>query len=654
MLACWLVVGLSTQARSEDEIAAVRITDTGGSIAVRHRLDEWRNGTPGGETFQRSPIWEEELSLRASGYVYHPALLSFEVSGGPLWLQYGYESEAGDSRGSDTLFNFDVALDFLERKDVPFTVYYRRDHPEVTTGLSGRFLAETDEYGVTGVVRQVLSPAFLSWQAGHWESEGSGFGTIVDEQVDRASLQATLPYRGGDNLRLNLNWNTRNSRSGVPGLPIQESEITTKGAELDTVNMFGGSNQASLRQNLNWTRQSTLLASRTELETLGYTGGLRWRHSDSTRSFANARYADTSRTDSWSRTGHLRAGVTHDLLNDLLATVEGGFARDQAPAFKQDISSIRGSANYTTSLPTGSLGLAASLALDRTDQRSDTDRITVFDEPVVLAGTTPVPLAREFVIQGTVVVTNVSQTQTFQEDVDYRLTTVGSSTTIERLITGSILDGQTVLVTYDVLAGGTVSYDTVSQSLSASVGLFRYLNLFLQYNDSSNKIKSGIATRPLNDLRRLEAGGRVDYPFQSGWSIGAEYRYTDQNEDIAPYLRSSYDVFARTGSYWNTTAWLGVHWETVDNENSDEDVDLVRYILRVTSRLPGGLMLAYNAEYSEDVGGTLLRRERRHGLRLDWSYRQVRFALRADVAEVVQGDNTRDYTRVTAEIRRVF
>ena len=97
-----------------------------------------------------------------------------------------------------------------------------------------------------------------------------------------------------------------------------------------------------------------------------------------------------------------------------------------------------------------------------------------------------------------------------------------------------------------------------------------------------------------------------------------------------------------------------MHHETVEFEYSPEDVDLYRYMLSIISRLPGGVTLAYNAEYTEDTGGTLRREERRHSLRLDWAYRQVLFTLRADRSDITRGDNNRDNTRVTALLRRVF
>ena len=654
LLLLLLTITTTPLAAQDDDIKTFSLTDFGGEFSVRYLLDDWSNSNPSASTFVNNPTWYEELYLSARGYVYHPAFLDWTVGGGPLLVQWAYESEAGENSGSEALFNFDAELNFLDLRAYPFTLYLHRDHPEIISGVSGRFLVETNEYGIRGLLRGPASPVSMIWDVGHKDSTGSGFGTTVDEDMNRASLRAALAYLERHNLRLALNWNERDSNSGAPGLPIQQSQIETTTAELNGDNTFGDTGQMLLRQNLRWLRQETTIATTTELETLAYNGNFKWEHNKSTRSFANLNYVDTDRTESWSRTGDLQAGVTHNFSEDVAVTGRGEYSRDKTPGFDQDMAGARISGNYQRSLAFGSLGMSALAGMRRTDQQSDTDRVTVFDESVVLVGTVPVALSRDFVVVESVVVTNVPKTQTFEQDIDYRLVTIGSTTTIERLITGVIEDGQTVLVTYDALTGGTVKYDTLSQGFNLSLGLWRYANLYFIYRDTDNDVIEGVATTPLNDVNRIEFGGRVNYPFNSGWSVGGVYRYTRQDEDISPYTRNIYEAFTQSGRYWNTRVRFLVHHETVDYERSREDVDLYRYMLGINSRLPGGVVLAYHGEYSEDTGGSLPREEKRHSLSLNWIYRQVFFSLQASSGYVTQGDNIKNNKRVTAMLRRVF
>jgi len=645
---------LATAASAQDEIAALRVTDLGGELTVRYRLDEWVNRFGPERSWVETPYWTAELSLAAQGYVYHPALLGWRLRGGPLLLRYAYESDAGASDGDEVLYNLETTLDFLQRRSTPFTLWYRRDHPEVTTGLSGRFLAETDEYGARGRLGAGASGAYLDWEAAHWDSFGSGLSTTLDERLDRASVRTALPYRASDNLRLDLNWSDRTSRSGAPGIPIQRSAISTASAELTGDNRFGAARPLQLRQNLMWLTQTTDAGGRSELDDFSYTGNADWQYSDATRAFATARYRRSDRRIDTSRTGTFRVGVDHRFTTRLNAVAEGDHARDRATGFARDVNGLQLSARYRRPLPFGSFSASARLGAQRTDQDAVADRVAVFDEALVLAGTAPVPLSRPFVVDGSVRVTNEPKTQSFTEDIDYRLVTVGDTTTIERLIGGRIEDGQTVLVSYEVRTGGTVRYDTASSGLALSLGLFRHATLFAHFDERDNDVLDGVPTTPLNDSRRTELGGRLDLPFGSGWTVGAEYRHTRQDEDIAPYVRRRFETWVRSAPYWNTRLRIGVQREQTDLEKSPEDVDLLRYLVDVDCRLPGGWLLAYHAEFGDDDGGTLPRREARHALRLDWRYRQVVFALRGDVSDIRQGDSERTNRRVTAELRRDF
>lgn len=656
-LAGSLAAASVAQAGEQDmlyDIMPFRVTDVSGDLSIRYDLDEWSYENPQSDTFTSTPMWEEELTLRATGYVYHPALLDWTVGGGPLLVQYAYDSDGGRSSGSESLFNFDAQLDFLQRRAAPFTLHYRRDHPEITTGLSGRFLATTDEYGISGRLNSATLPLALSWEAAHFESQGSGFGTTVDEDADRASLRTTLPYFEGDSLRARLNWNERNSRSGAPGLPIQASRITTSSAELEAENGLGAAGEGMLNQGLRWTTQDTEIGSTMSQETIDYTGDLRWKYSDATRSALRMRWQDTERTGSWSRGGGLNASASHEINAALGTSGQAGYQRDQAPGYSQDVARAGLQASYRRDLPFGTLGATVNLGLDRTDRVSDTDRITVFDETVVLAGTTPVPLSRDFVVPETVVVTNTAQTQTFTESVDYRLVTVGSTTSIERLITGSIGDGQAVLVTYDVLTGGTVKYDTSNLGISLTLGFAQHGSVFLQFADTSHDVRSGVATTPFNDVTHLEAGGRFGLPFGRRWLVGAEYRYRDHQEDISPYISHRLDTYAQARLPRGGSLRLGVVFDRVDIENSVEDINAIRYTLGVNGRLRGGIMIEYTVDYLEDDGGTLDREEFRHSVRLQWGYRLVRFTLTASQGDIRQGESVRDSGRVIAELTRVF
>ena len=207
------------------EVKPFGLISTDAQLSIRYLLDDNERGSvSSGETFETRTTWEEELFLTAKSYVYHPGFLNMEVGGGPLLVQQEFAANPGSARNNDTLVNFLGRLNFLELKNYPVSLYYRRSHPSVVTSLSGRFLTRNNEYGISGHYSGLESRANLKVAVGHWDSEGSGFGNVVDEDVDRAAINLATSYRDSDQLTVDYNQFTQTSLSGSTDLPIQESQ----------------------------------------------------------------------------------------------------------------------------------------------------------------------------------------------------------------------------------------------------------------------------------------------------------------------------------------------------------------------------------------------------------------------------------------------
>jgi hypothetical protein len=577
-----------------------------------------------------------------------------DISGGPMLVQGTYDSNRGGNRSNDVLFNYDANFRVLDRKSYAFTVFLRRDHPEVTTGILGRFLTTIDDYGVQGAVRPGFLPSALLWDASHRTSKGSGFGSTLDESVDRVSLRTSIPYKSGQSVSVNFDWNERQSASGSEGLPIQEALIETFNTRIDGRNAFGAQSRFVLNQYVNLLKQNTETDEYTSTEDFQYAGHFRWAHSDRMNSYSSYRYKDQERTNASSRSQEFVVGTSFQANENLSFTGDGRVSRFDDGAFSRGRANLQGSARYTVPLSVGSLGLNGSLGFDRTDQDSTSDSSRKFDEPHVLVGIVPVPLDEQFIVASTVTVTNVPQTQTFVEDIDYRLVTIGGTTTIERIVTGNIFDGQEVLVSYEYLTGGTTEYETSRQSISANLSFLKNANVYVRLDKADNTILSGLATNPLNDYKRYEIGGRLTVPIKNGWSLGGEARYTDNDEDISPSVRTTYDLFVQSGNYRGLRVRLGAYKEIVDYEFSQEDVDMLRYVVSASLRLPGASSLSYRFNQGKDDGGTVSRKDKYHSLQFNWRYRKLMFSLRANQSDVSQSAVRRRDTQVTADLRRRF
>jgi hypothetical protein len=463
-----------------------------------------------------------------------------------------------------------------------------------------------------------------------------------------------MPYLGGQNVALSLNWFETLSRSGSPGLPIQESVREGTRLTLSAENQWGDRRQFFLRHSFSRDHNTTTSTEFREVKSTRYRGKLNWDTATALRPYATWRYKDQDRDSTWTRAFGAALGSAYRMQNQVGLTGSINVSSNKSPDVSQDSIGLRLSANYAKDLPIGRFGISAGANVGRRDQTSFSDSSQIFDELVTLVGSTPVALREQFVLENTVIVMNVDRTQTFTENIDYRLVTIGSETTIERVIDGNILDGQDVLVDYEIRTGGTVEYQNVSQGLTASLTWSTRASLFFSINNYTTDVLSGEATTPLNDSTRFELGGRVDYPLPRGWTIGGDVRVSKNEEEISPNVRSSFTSYLQSSTYWNTQMRVSYNRNLVDYEDSREDVDQTGYGVSVNSVIFRALALRYTAFLNTDGGGTRYQENNRHSLSLDWRYRLVRFSLIARIYDSVQGEKTRKDTDINMIVRRYF
>jgi hypothetical protein len=637
------------------EVRPFGVLDTDASVSIRYLLDENDRSTESSaSTFENRATWEQEVLLASTSYVYHPGFLNMEIAGGPLLVQQAFDTNAGTSSSNDTLVNFLARFNFLDLKSYPFSLYFQRSHPSLTTSLSGRFLTRNDEFGFRGRHTGLLKGTELSLDLSHRDTEGSGFGSIVDEDVDRAFFGWQTSYRDDDRISIEFDRYTQASLSGSTGLPIQESEIEQATARLIARNHFGSKKQILLNQSLFVLEQETVSQRPSEFENLYYTASTLWQNSDTIQSSFNYRFNDSRRTDADAETHNMRANVNHAIGENSRYYLFVDHEEAKQTGFSRSRTGGGGGINYSKPLGFGTLGIAGSVRQERNDQESTSDSVQIFDEPVTLDATTPVDLANDFVVASSVVVTNTAGTQVFIEGADYRLIVVGSTTSIQRLIDGNIFDGQTVLVDYEYLTSGTAKFDRLSANISATLDFLEYAHAQVRYGFIGSDLLSGEFTTPINDAKAFEVTLGADFPVGESWRIGGEIRHLDQDEDIAPYVRDSVSLNASTRVYGSLHLYMSASRVEVDQATSTEDVDQATYRLGIRGVPFGRAQLSFETTYLEDVGGSLPRDQLQHRLTLQGRYRMVRYFLRAIVSEEALGVTQRNYTQITAGVTRDF
>ena len=655
-----LVLALSTCAAHAQKVAPFRLTDFWAYLELAYRLDQINTQSTGVETDIDDDRRQIELGMSSTSYVYHPKLLQMRIAGSVLSDRQTIVREltalpSGSvdptrSKRKELLVNLDATLQFLKDKPFPATITYIRDNPVVSTGVEGSFTQENERVGFDFQMRDIL-PFNLGLNASqHW-SFGESLDRVIDNSTERLTVKAKKTFSEGNRLALDYETSVQESRNGDPRRPIQETIRETERLWLTSSSRHGSEDQVRIDQTLRFNRRDE-----PDVTDITFSPIVRWTHNPKWESIYRYDFNQTERPDSdfENRTEALSASVRYSPSLKFNSQIRTDFDRsNEVDRLSQNARGLSANANIKHDTSVGQLSLSMGLGYRLDDRVSESPRVIVEEEPVTFIGSAPIPLSRDFVVAGTVVVSNATGTQTYIEGIDYLLSEVGSTTRIERIISGSILDGETVLVDYEAETGGTFEYSQVNQNLSADFRFARFHSIFFRYHSSRQNLQSGSPTLPFNSVEAFEIGLREQIPLRSsGVQISGEARYRRQEEDINPFDQVSILLSIQAPLSTKVRMSASVSRNLVDNFFSPEDSDLTTFNANVTWQAWRNLTIRADGTYDEDTGGTVLRSNTQWRLTAQWRYRKISLNLDSRYRRQQQGDLDNDHLELWLRIRR--
>jgi hypothetical protein len=655
-----LVLVLPAHTSRAQQIALFKLTDFWAYLELKYRLDQINNKSTGVETDIDDDRQQVELGVSTTSYIFHPKLLQMRIAGSLLSDQQTIVREltslpSGDvdtsrSRRRDLLLNLDATLRFLKDKPYPATFTYVRENPIVSTGVEGSFTQATERIGIDLQLREVL-PFNLGLDASQHSSNGESLDRVIDNSTERWSVEARKTFSPGNRMRLDYENSVQESRNGDPRRPIQETIRETERLWLATSSRLGSDDQVRIDQTLRFNRRDE-----PDVTDIIFSPLVRWTHNPRWESIYRYDFNQSERpeADFQNRSEALSASVRYSPSQIFNGLLRAEYDRsEEVDRLSQDARGISGRANFKHDSAVGRLNVTMGLGYRLDDRESQSPRVVIIEEPVALVGTAPIPLTRDFVIAETIVVNNLTGTQTYIEGVDYLVSVIGSTTRIERLISGSILDGETVLVDYEAETGGTFEYSQVNQSLSADFRFARFHNIFFRYFNSRQDLKSGTPTLPFNSIEAFEVGLREEIPIQGrGIQISGEARYRRQEEDINPYDQASISLSIQAPLSSKIRMAASVSRSIGDNFLSDEDSDLTAFNANITWQALKSLTIRADGNFDEDTGGTVLRSNTRWKVGAQWRYRKISMNLDTRYKRQRQGDLDNDHFEFWIRVRR--
>jgi hypothetical protein len=651
---------------SAQEITGFRMTGYEGYFSLRYLGDHFGTrqpdyGTIGSvESRQVQTDLRSELFVMTHSYVYHPKLLALDVGGGVVFDDSSSEFDGQSSRARQPLYNLSVHANLLSDKPYRGTVYFEHLNPTVSVSPAEILTQQSQKVGASVSLLAPVSPVPVTIEASRSQNKGSSTLRVVDDETDRVVVVADRSLGKLGQTHLHLESQQQASSSGSPNLPIQQSRLNARTISLDTQLRLGDQREHEISNTISSLEQEYSLEQgpSPKSQNLRFTANYRGVTSPQTQSLAAYSFNHTKQDAFTTDVNSANITEVWTPSKDLSATA--GLRGDSTRASQFGVSTwgVDGSAVVEQALPLGIAQISYAAQYDARSQTATSASTAIVGERVVLTGTQAAPLTQARVVPGSVVVSNAVRTQVFVEGIDYRLTVVGLTTRLERLLGGSLIDGETVLVDYAFDFGGSFDSTQFSQNLNLNWAVLPRWSIYLRFSDAMPRVTAGTPTSPLNTVHSRLIGSRAEVPLSLAAEIqvGGFIEQENRQETISPYVRTEGELFVQGELYplYNADFRLAAHRTTIAADNVFQASKLTGLNMALGWRTGMGLRLLATALFERDTGGIELRERRTGTLRATWQFR--RLTLTADLmrSRELQGGVVRDRSVGSIVLRRDF
>jgi len=624
------------------EIVAFRTTDVNGHIELDFTSSEIGNLSRSGSA--------QRFSILSENYVYHPKLLKLDLNASMLFSQESSDSNTASNDDSSDNYDLSAHARLLGGKPYPMSIYYTRSNP-VSTYSSGETIAQKNtSYGFELDLLEPFLPLTMNFFISHDESSATSPTRIIDGITNKFGFEASKKYSDKDGYNININSTRAYSASGSLSLPIVSTQKNSEELSYNSQRFFGEQKQFKYSDNATVNQQEGIQKA----AGISFSPSLIWQHSNRATSSYSYSHVTLTQNDIDASNRNAIASLSY-FLNEKTDIGLSTQIEDSDTVFV-DTKTVSTKANIAHRLlfANGHLKLKASLGYRQNDRVTTAFQANITGETLTLTGLLPIPLAWEYVVASSVVVQNLSRTQTYLEGIDYRIIVVGNRTEIQRLSGGNILDPEQVVVDYSYQTGGSAGYTTLDQSYSASLALGTYYGFLLSYQRSDPSLTSGSPTLALGALNIKSIEGNVDYPLSKRISVSAKINLTKSQENNYSYDSQIFSAYSQIYLPYSSSLRLSFSHSSSDSADSLGDRDLTDFSLRFKSTPRDRMM--FSAEYRAEEGGDGILKWKGNQLNLNaqWLIRQLTMNAAVNFGNTRTGtvENKRWQMRVT--IRRNF
>lgn len=459
---------------------------------LEYSFRENEQNTPTRHSQGTSHRYTEGLELASRGYLYHPALLVFDLSLAPKWEQQREKYEPGQDSAMRSFFldyGFDGTL--FQHRPVFLQLLARQNTATISSSLSPATTSENSLYGATLVYASRKFPTRFSYTNNAQKQEGFYSSTLSSDTMRLSSSNRTDRYY----TNLNADWDKR--RREAQGLG-QASENAS----------FRLSNSLDVTADRRMRLSSALTTRWTEVQdqissSLALNESLDWQHTDpkkrlQIKSNYTARYT-AERRDGKLREDiplEARVSLSHLLYENLVSSLDGNIGHHKFEDGHEEKYGGRVNFDYNRRVPVGSIFLNLGQDYQVRDRTVTADyvEVTRLAPELLTFDQFGARLANRNVDMDSPV--ELFRTDGFTYDMsDYDIVPVGDFVEI-RPVMGSVLsddlgNGERVWASYSYRNDPSARLGTLTRTFGAGLNLWSVLDLRYRLTRSEGELLAG-------------------------------------------------------------------------------------------------------------------------------------------------------------------
>ncbi|MEW6601812.1 MAG: hypothetical protein AB1499_12645, partial [Nitrospirota bacterium] len=476
------------------------------------------------ERNNNTTTFSERLDIQTDGWVYHPALVEFDITLSPEWEQITEQGEDTDKNESRTfLQGYDAQFVFLQYKPYTITLFGNKRLSTLNSNFAQRSKIESDTYGARLNLKYEVLPTVLNYT--HFESEQSGF---VDSTTTKDEVRLNMRYdKNLGSTRIDMVYS-----DVLDSARLSELSLLSKEASVQNVYSFPFGARATLTSSAGYRdRESNMYLERG----MNWYENLIWTHKRNLSTNYNLQYESYDLEDSKRREYQaFDFQLNHLLYENLTTSVHADTSKNHNES-GQEVSYRTGlDWGYTRKISGGSINASMGHSYMIVDKKPNlnSSMSEVRGEVKSLSGNTVVFLENRNVETASVRVIEKkpdgSRGQTYIENTDYVITVIGDSTGISRKTGTTIIpDGAEVFLDYEYISEPPFDYGVFEGTYGMSLNLWNSVKLNYRLIRSKQKFLRGVKPETLRRYNNEFIG--MEYKWK--WSTtSVEYNDVSSTE----------------------------------------------------------------------------------------------------------------------------